>query len=157
MTVVDIISHGLAQTRRLGAKLGPLLQPGDVLLLSGPLGAGKTSFTQGLADGMGITDTVNSPTFVLAREYGGRLPLYHMDFYRLERPTEPIELGFEEYFYGQGVAVVEWPDRASGLPAEFLRVAFKLVSDTKRGLRFEPEGGRYERLILEFRHAAYGI
>lgn len=157
MTVVDIVSHGLAQTQRLGARLGALLQPGDVLLLRGPLGGGKTSFTQGVASGLDITATVNSPTFVLAREYHGRLPLYHMDFYRLDRPAEPLELGFEEYFYGDGVAVVEWPERATGMPDAFLGVTFKLIDETKRGLRFEPHGDRFEQLAAEFRRVAFGI
>jgi tRNA threonylcarbamoyladenosine biosynthesis protein TsaE len=80
-----------------------------------------------------------------------------MDFYRLDRPTEPVELGFEEYLYGQGVAVVEWPERASGLPAESLQLTFKLISETKRGIRFEPHGERYEGLLLAFRRAAYGV
>lgn len=157
MTVVDIVSHSLAQTQRLGARLGALLQPGDVLLLRGPLGGGKTSFTQGVASGLGITATVNSPTFVLAREHHGRLPLYHMDFYRLDRPAEPLELGFEEYFYGDGVAVVEWPERATGLPDTFLGVTFKLIDETKRGLRFAPHGDRFEHLAAEFRRAAFGM
>ena len=95
MKTIDIVSHSLTQTQRLGAKLAGLLEPGDVLLLRGTLGAGKTSFTQGLAQGLGVATVVNSPTFILARQYAGRLPLYHMDYYRLERPAEPAELGFE--------------------------------------------------------------
>jgi tRNA threonylcarbamoyladenosine biosynthesis protein TsaE len=157
VTVIDIVSHSYAQTQRLGAKLGAMLAPGDVLLLRGPLGSGKTTFTQGLAQTLGVTAVVNSPTFVLAREYRGRLPLYHMDYYRLDRPAEPAELGFEEYFYGDGVTVIEWPERAAGLPEAALSIAFKLVSETKRGLRFEPHGERYERLILEFRRATFGM
>jgi tRNA threonylcarbamoyladenosine biosynthesis protein TsaE len=157
MAILDIISHSVVQTQRLGAKLAVLLEPGDVLLLRGPLGAGKTSFTQGVAQGLGVTAVVNSPTFVLARQYAGRLPLYHMDYYRLERPAEPVELGFEEYFYGDGVAVVEWPERAAGMPAEFLGVVLKIVSETKRGLRLEPHGQHYERLVAEFRRATFGM
>jgi tRNA threonylcarbamoyladenosine biosynthesis protein TsaE len=158
VTVIDVVSHSLAQTRRLGARLGGLLVAGDVLLLRGPLGGGKTSFTQGIAEGLGVSAVVNSPTFILAREYrDGRLPIYHMDFYRLERPAEPAELGFDEYFYGDGVAVVEWPERAVGLPGARLDVTFKLITDTKRGLRFAPQGERYERLVLEFRRQAYGM
>jgi tRNA threonylcarbamoyladenosine biosynthesis protein TsaE len=157
VSVLDTISHSVAQTQRLGARLAELLQPGDVLLLSGPLGSGKTSFTQGIAEGLGISRVVNSPTFVLVREYSGRLPLYHMDCYRLDRPAEPVELGWEEYFYGDGVTVLEWPERVSGLPDERLEVTFKPISETKRGLRFTPRGGRYERLVPEFRRAAYGM
>lgn len=157
MSALDVVSHSLAQTQRLGAKLAALLAAGDVLLLRGDLGSGKTSFTQGLAQGLDIGAVVNSPTFVLAREYRGRLPLYHMDFYRLDRPAEPAELGFEEYFYGDGVTVVEWPERASGLPAERLDVAFKHVSETKRGLRFLPNGQHYQQLVAEFRRSAFGM
>lgn len=157
MTVIDIVSHSLAQTQRLGAKLAALLGPGDVLLLRGPLGAGKTSFTQGIAQGLGVTAVVNSPTFILARQYAGRLSLYHMDYYRLDRPAEPAELGFDEYFYGHGVTVVEWPERAVGLPAERLDVVFKMVNDTKRGIRFEPHGERYEHLVAEFRRTTFGM
>jgi tRNA threonylcarbamoyladenosine biosynthesis protein TsaE len=157
MTTIDVVSHSLAQTQRLGAKLAALLGPGDVLLLRGALGAGKTSFTQGIAQGLGVTDVVNSPTFVLARQYAGRLDLYHMDYYRLDRPAEPGELGFDEYFYGDGVTVVEWPERAAGLPAEHIGVAFKLVSETKRSVLFEPHGARYERLLAEFRRLAFGM
>jgi tRNA threonylcarbamoyladenosine biosynthesis protein TsaE len=157
MTVIDIVSHSLAQTQRLGAKLAALLGPGDVLLLRGPLGAGKTSFTQGIAQGLDVMAVVNSPTFILARQYPGRLPLYHMDYYRLDRPAEPAELGFEEYFYGHGVTVVEWPERAAGLPAEHLGVVFKMVNETKRGIRFEPHGERYEHLVAEFRRTTFGM
>ena len=157
MTTIDIVSHSLAQTQRLGSKLADLLGPGDVLLLRGTLGAGKTSFTQGLAQGLGVASTVNSPTFILARQYAGRLPLYHMDYYRLERPAEPAELGFEEYFYGSGVTVVEWPERATGLPVEFMGVVFKIVSETKRGMLFEPHGDRYEQVLADFRRSAFGM
>jgi tRNA threonylcarbamoyladenosine biosynthesis protein TsaE len=157
MTIIDIVSHSLAQTQRLGAKLAALLGPGDTLLLRGPLGAGKTSFTQGVAQGLGVTVVVNSPTFILARQYAGRLPLYHMDYYRLERPAEPAELGFEEYFYGNGITVVEWPERAVGLPTEHLSVAFKMVNDTKRGIRFEPHGEHYEHLVAEYRRTTFGM
>lgn len=158
MTIIDIVSHSLTQTQRLGARVGALLTAGDVLLLQGSLGAGKTSFAQGLAQGLDVTGVVNSPTFILAREYRqGRVPLYHMDFYRLDRPAEPVELGFDEYFYGAGVAVVEWPERAAGLPANHLSVTFKIINDTKRALRFLPHGERYERLVLDFRREAFGM
>ncbi|WP_205628903.1 tRNA (adenosine(37)-N6)-threonylcarbamoyltransferase complex ATPase subunit type 1 TsaE, partial [Acinetobacter baumannii] len=85
----------------LAEQIGRLAEPGDVLTLSGDLGAGKTSFTQGLARGMGVNGVVNSPTFTIIKEYMGRLPLYHMDVYRMEDELE--DLGFDEYFYGEGV------------------------------------------------------
>ena len=156
-TTIDIVSHSLTQTQRLGSKLADLLGPGDVVLLRGPLGAGKTSFTQGIAQGLGVAAVVNSPTFVLARQYAGRLPLYHMDYYRLERPAEPAELGFEEYFYGSGVSVIEWPERATGLPITYFGVTLKIVNDTKRGIVFEPHGERYEQILVDFRRIAFGM
>lgn len=106
-----------ADTEALAAGLAPALQAGDVLLLSGPLGAGKTCFTRGLAAGLGHdADAVLSPTFQLVRELrGGRLPLYHIDLYRLSGPAEAVRLGLEEYFDGHGVSVVEWPERLGAL------------------------------------------
>ncbi|GAB7387810.1 tRNA (adenosine(37)-N6)-threonylcarbamoyltransferase complex ATPase subunit type 1 TsaE [Bacillaceae bacterium] len=115
------ISRSSEETQRLAEKMAPLLQPGDVIALEGDLGAGKTTFTQGLARGLGITQVVNSPTFTLIKEYAGRIPLYHMDVYRLEEEGE--DLGFDEYFYGDGVTVVEWPSRIrEALPPERLQV-----------------------------------
>ena len=128
---LDIISHSAAQTQRLGVRLGELVQGGELVLLNGKLGTGKTTFTQGLAQGMGITENINSPTFTLLKEYsarpGGqpgtqrnvRPALYHFDLYRLDNPDEVLDLGFEDYFYSNGVCVVEWADRADALwPAE---------------------------------------
>ena len=106
-----------ADTEALAASLASALHPGDVLLLSGPLGAGKTCFTRGLAAGLGLqADQVLSPTFQLVRELrGGRLPLFHIDLYRLSGPAEAARLGLEEYFDGDGVSVVEWPERLGAL------------------------------------------
>jgi tRNA threonylcarbamoyl adenosine modification protein YjeE len=104
-------SHSVAETQRLGARLGALLEPGDVVLLHGDLGAGKTAFTQGIAAGMGVTTTVNSPTFTILKEYFGRLPLFHFDLYRIESPEEVQTLGFEDYFDSDGVSVIEWAER----------------------------------------------
>lgn len=101
------------ETIALGKRIGQVLKPGDVLLLQGDLGAGKTTFTQGLAEGLNIKECVNSPTFVLISEYlSGRLPLYHMDLYRVEEETQLYDLGVEDYFFGNGVCVVEWPNIA---------------------------------------------
>lgn len=108
-------SHSVAETQRLGALLGGLLAPGDVVLLHGDLGAGKTAFTQGIAVGLGVARAVNSPTFTILKEYEGRLPLYHFDLYRIESPDEVYALGFEEYLDGAGVSVIEWAER--GEPA----------------------------------------
>lgn len=138
------------QTQALAQKLASYLKPQDLILLDGDLGAGKTTFTKGLAKGLGIKKNVKSPTFTLIREYHeGRLPLYHMDVYRLE-DTGGADLGLEEYFDGEGVSVVEWSQFvADELPAQYLVV--KLLKDEtdddKRTLVFEPHGAHYEQLI----------
>ena len=156
--VLDIVSHSLAQTHRLGARLGELLRGGDLVLLEGDLGAGKTTLTQGLAEGLEVRGVVSSPTFTLLKEYEGRVPLYHFDLYRLDDPAEILDLGFEEYFYGNGVCVVEWANKAVGIwPEEHLQIRLKLVSDTKRGLVFTGLGARYSELLFEFRKNAFGI
>lgn len=129
-------------------KLGSLLQPGDVLALEGDLGAGKTTFTKGLAKGLNITRNVNSPTFTIIKEYHGRLPLYHMDVYRVEDSFE--DLGFDEYFDGNGVTVVEWAHLVKEqLPEELLTIYLFLDDHDSRRLVLEPQGRRYEELCKE--------
>lgn len=110
---MKVITNSPAETRRLGEKLGKLLAPGDLIALTGELGAGKTLLVQGIAAGMGIEATVTSPTFLIIKEYPGKIPLYHMDAYRLAGPEELLALGYEEYFFGQGVTVIEWADWSS--------------------------------------------
>lgn len=129
-------------------KLGSLLQPGDVLALEGDLGAGKTTFTKGLAKGLDIKRNVNSPTFTIIKEYHGRLPLYHMDVYRVEDSFE--DLGFDEYFEGNGVTVVEWAHLVKEqLPEELLTIYLYLDDHDSRRLVLEPKGKRYEELCKE--------
>lgn len=140
--------------RALGARLGERLAAGDVLLLRGPLGAGKTTLVQGLAIGLEAADLASSPTFVLANEYPGRLPLYHLDLYRLDDPAEIEEIGFEEYLYGQGVTAVEWPDQAQGLlPAESLSITIAIRPDESRQVELRAAGARYEALLESLRRA----
>ena len=131
-------------------QLAPALHAGDVLLLDGDLGAGKTSFTKGLAKGLGITDYIKSPTFTIIREYqAGRLPLYHMDLYRLEDGGAG-DLGLEEYFEGDGVSVVEWPDfLGEAMPEDYLLIHFLKDpdDDNRRTLTFEPVGPRATELF----------
>ena len=107
-----IVSLSAEETLRIGAELGERLQPGDTLLLIGDLGAGKTTLTQGIAVGLGVAERPRSPTFVMATEYHGRLPLYHLDLYRVDELAELSDLGLDEYLNGDGVTVVEWADRA---------------------------------------------
>lgn len=112
------------ETERLGMKLAKVLKPGSVVALCGDLGAGKTTLTKAIAKGLGITSLVTSPTFTIIHEYKeGRLPFYHFDVYRLDDEEELHELGYEEYFYGDGVSVVEWADRVEGcLPKDAIRI-----------------------------------
>src|SRR5947209_2870694 len=107
----SIVTRNADETQALGARLAQRLEPGDVLWLSGDLGAGKTTFTQGLGRGLGIAAPINSPTFVLIREYVGRLPLYHIDLYRLDGAREVAALGLSDYLAGDGVCVLEWAER----------------------------------------------
>ncbi len=125
------------QTQGLAASLAPFLTAGAVISLSGDLGAGKTCFTQGLARGLGIKDQITSPTFNLIKEYRNSLMLYHFDVYRLDDPAELYDLGFEEYFYGEGITVIEWGDKISSLlPKTCLGIEFRrLLEEQCRQLR----------------------
>lgn len=123
-----------AETVALGRHLASHLQPGDVLALYGDLGAGKTHLVKGLCDGLGIApETVSSPTFTIVNEYAGALPVFHFDAYRIERPEEFFELGYEDYFFGDGVTVVEWPERVEALiPEHALRLRLSHVGGDRR-------------------------
>ncbi len=159
---VTLHSTSASQTHRLGALLGGLLQAGDVVLLEGPLGAGKTALTQGIGAGLGVRETINSPTFTLLKEYMGRLPLYHFDLYRIEDPEELFALGFEDYFGGEGICVVEWADRgvaADGATlwgANWLRLAIAADGGAKRALTCTASGSRGEALLRAIVAAAEG-
>ncbi|MGA5692648.1 tRNA (adenosine(37)-N6)-threonylcarbamoyltransferase complex ATPase subunit type 1 TsaE [Cytobacillus pseudoceanisediminis] len=148
MSQFEFISKKPEDTMAFSERLGSLLQPGDVLALEGDLGAGKTTFTKGLAKGLNITRNVNSPTFTIIKEYQGRLPLYHMDVYRVEDSFE--DLGFDEYFEGNGVTVVEWAHLVKEqLPEELLTIYLYLDDNDSRKLVLEPQGKRYEELCKE--------
>ena len=139
-------SRGPAETRRIGARLARLLQPGDVLLLQGDLGSGKTMLTQGIGEGLEVREPVKSSSFVLLNEYHGRLTLYHADLYRLEEPAQVAELALEE-IAAPGVLAVEWPERAwQELPPEHLLVRIEEAAPGRR-LTFVPRGERYEELV----------
>ncbi|MFY0545930.1 tRNA (adenosine(37)-N6)-threonylcarbamoyltransferase complex ATPase subunit type 1 TsaE [Brevibacillus sp. H7] len=137
------------ETQRFAEQLASFLQPGDFLSLEGNLGAGKTTFTQGLARGLGVKAVVNSPTFTIIKEYQGRLPLYHMDVYRVGDDVD--SLGLDEYFYGDGVCVVEWASLIEDvLPEERLTVVLQPTDDGGRECRLVPMGSRYVNLCEEF-------
>jgi tRNA threonylcarbamoyladenosine biosynthesis protein TsaE len=125
-------------TRALGARLARRAQPGDVLVVSGDLGAGKTCFVQGVAEGLGVAGPVTSPTFVLVAEYGGRLPLYHVDLYRTESLEEVRALGLDELIHGSGLTVIEWGERAEALlPPHAVRVSIRGAGDEPREIEVE--------------------
>jgi tRNA threonylcarbamoyladenosine biosynthesis protein TsaE len=148
-TTWTVRTTGAEETRAVGAALGALLRAGDVVLLQGELGAGKTTLTQGLARGAGSDELVNSPTFILVNEYRGRVKIYHADLYRLEDPDEVWALDLPGATL-DGALVVEWPERgADALPAEHLLVRILHVSPEERDLRFEPHGRRAENLVRE--------
>jgi tRNA threonylcarbamoyladenosine biosynthesis protein TsaE len=148
MANLEIITHSADETQELGRHIGEMAVPGDVYLLVGNLGAGKTCLTQGIVRGLGSSEYALSPTFVLVRELYGRLPLYHIDLYRLDNLEEISDLGLDDYFYGKGVSVVEWAEKGMDLlPREHLLIKIDYLSDTERRLRFQPEGKRYEEIV----------
>jgi len=131
------------QTRGLGRALGKTLGPGDVVAITGPLGVGKTVFAQGIADSLDIDDNVSSPTFTIINEYSGKLPLYHLDLYRLGSPDEFVWLGLEEVLNGVGVSIIEWGERAEKeLPERTLRVAMEFTGGDRRSVTISGIGGR---------------
>ena len=143
-----VITHSSEETQKWAERLSERLHAGDVITLEGDLGAGKTTFTQGLAKGLGVQGVVNSPTFTIVKEYQGRMPLYHMDVYRMEDEFE--ELGFDEYFYGEGVTVVEWASRIQSiLPDEILSIRIKRLGDDQREINFEPKGKHFDQICKE--------
>jgi tRNA threonylcarbamoyladenosine biosynthesis protein TsaE len=145
--MLELVSHSPAETRRLGERLGSRLLAGDVLLLQGELGAGKTCLAQGIGRGLKVAEAVKSSSFVLVNEYNGRLKVYHADLFRLEEPLQVFELGLEENA-ADGILLVEWPERAPGeLPDEHLLVRFDLIDEKTRRIRLEARGARYERLL----------
>lgn len=152
MSSLELITCSPEQTQQFGKRLGKIARPGDVILLVGKLGAGKTCLAQGIAWGLGIDDYAVSPSFVLVRELYGRLPLYHVDFYRLENMEEIAELGLDEYFYGRGVSVVEWAEKALELlPPEHLLIEMDYVAENERRLKLKPKGKRYREMAVQLK------
>jgi len=152
MNQVEIISHSPEQTQKFGFEIGKLALPGDIFLLVGGLGAGKTCLTQGIAWGLDIKEYAVSPSFVVIRELHGRLPLYHIDFYRLDHLEEIAELGLDDYLYGNGVSVVEWAEKGLNLlPTEHLLIEMSYVSDTERSLKLKPRGKRYRKIVAQLK------
>jgi tRNA threonylcarbamoyladenosine biosynthesis protein TsaE len=151
---LNLKSHSPEQTQLLGSYLGELAQKADIFLLTGELGTGKTCLVQGIARGLDVKEYAFSPSFVILREYHGRLPLYHIDFYRLDRIEEIADLGLEEYFYGDGVCVVEWAEKVlQVVPWDNLLITMHYIptSETGRSICLKPQGEHYYGLIEQLR------
>lgn len=152
MSYFKLVSHSPEQTQKLGVSIGELALPGDIFLLVGSLGTGKTCLTQGIAWGLGIKEYAVSPSFVVVRELYGRLPLYHIDLYRLDHLEEIVELGLDDYLYGNGVCVVEWAEKGlSVLPTEHLLIQISHLSDTERSFQLKPSGKRYLEIAAQLK------
>lgn len=140
-----ITTHNEKETIELAQNFESEKFPNMIICLDGELGSGKTIFTKGIANALGITESITSPTFTIIKEYEGELPLYHMDVYRLDGNTDGI--GIEEYFTKGGVVVIEWSDTIKDiLPSERLHIKFKIVDENKRILILTPYGKQYEEL-----------
>ena len=144
----EFITHSALETKEVGQKLAAILREGDVILLKGDLGAGKTTLTKGIAEGLNVGEKVNSPTFNILKIYlNGRIPLFHIDAYRLADNDDDI--GLDEYIATEGISVIEWPDYiAKLLPNEYLTITITHLELEKRNIVLESKG-RYESLIKE--------
>ncbi|TRZ49274.1 MAG: tRNA (adenosine(37)-N6)-threonylcarbamoyltransferase complex ATPase subunit type 1 TsaE [Dehalococcoidia bacterium] len=148
-----IISDSPEATRRLGESLAGFLKPGDNIILNGNLGSGKTLFTKGIAKGIGIErpEYVNSPSFVIVKEYKGRINLYHFDLYRLEDLKDIEYIGVKEYLNGDGIVVIEWAERMKGLlPAQYMDIHIDITGERERRFFFKAHGKRYDHIISRY-------
>ncbi|WP_425304523.1 tRNA (adenosine(37)-N6)-threonylcarbamoyltransferase complex ATPase subunit type 1 TsaE [Treponema phagedenis] len=138
MRKIHLKTKTAADTIQLGKELGSLLQSGDILALQGTLAAGKTQLTKGIAQGLNISEAITSPTFTIISEYYGRLPLYHMDVYRLGSAEEFLDIGVEELLYGSGVCIIEWSEKVmSELPAHTIIIQITAQEDSSRTITIE--------------------
>ena len=151
MKELKVITHSTDQTHLLGERLGKTVKENMVILLDGDLGAGKTTLTQGIAKGLGIKRNVTSPTFTIQKIYhGGRMNFYHIDAYRMEGIEQ--DLGFDEYFYDDGLTVIEWSQFMEYLiPDEYLKISIHLLNDGSREFVFQAKGLIYENLLEDIK------
>lgn len=155
---LDVFSRSPEHTRRVGMQLGRSLQPADVICLQGDLGAGKTTFVQGIAQGWDSVDPVSSPTFIIVNVYRGAdsKQLFHMDAYRLDSAPEAEELDLDTML-AQGPLIVEWPERMNELiPGDRLWIRFETINEEEREMKFRSSGKRYDDLLAVIRHATFG-
>lgn len=157
---LDIISHSAEQTARLGARLGKLLLPGDVICLSGDMGAGKTVFSSGIGQGWGTVHPLTSPTYNLVHQHSrpnDSAMLYHLDCYRLQDAQEAETIGLDDILDAQPILLVEWAERIeAALPEERLWIELRVVEETRRSFSLEAVGKRYQQLLEDFRAATFG-
>ena len=158
---LDIITHSAEQTQRLGARLGGLLKPGDVVCLSGDMGAGKTVFARGIGVGWGAREAVTSPTFNLVHEHRrvrDDQRLFHLDCYRLNGAGDTDAIGLDDILDGDGPVIFEWPERIEKvLPRSRLWVDLRILENNRRNLIFQGHGKRYTELIAKFRELTFGV
>ncbi len=152
--MLKYITESAEETSKIGEQLGRLLSKGNIICLTGDLGAGKTAFTKGIAKGLAVDDYVTSPTYTIINEYQGRLPLYHFDVYRLNDVEEMYELGYEEYFFGDGIVVLEWADIVRDIiPGERLWITIlNSKGDDSREIIMEPTGEVYDDIMKGMEH-----
>lgn len=150
---MEIISDSAQKTLAIGKRFAANLKKGDIVCLFGDLGSGKTVLTKGISSGLGVDkDKVSSPTFVILRQYEGKFMLYHFDLYRLSRPEDILDLGYEEYLFDEGISVIEWADRLGRLlPREFLKIQLLVEGKDKRKLIISAGGLRYKKLLEDIR------
>lgn len=153
MNKLEIKLTNLEETEKFGIRLGELLKSGDILCLNGDLGAGKTTMTKSIGIGLGVEEYITSPTFALINEYRGRVPVYHFDVYRLDNVDELYDLGFDEYFYGKGVCIIEWAEKIEKMiPKDRIVINIKKGNtENERVLHISGFGKRYEELIKELK------
>ncbi|MBI4298960.1 MAG: tRNA (adenosine(37)-N6)-threonylcarbamoyltransferase complex ATPase subunit type 1 TsaE [Chloroflexi bacterium] len=148
LTKLELLSSSPEETQRIGYLLGSQAQQGDIFLLTGGLGVGKTCLAQGIVWGLGVTEYARSPTFVLVTEYQGRARVYHMDLYRLDDVREILDLGLEEYLLGDGVCIVEWAEKAPDVfPKEHMQVSLEYLDDKARRIILETQDQGYAKRI----------
>ena len=146
--VKKFYTNDALETIELGKKIGNLLNPGDVVLLTGDLSAGKTTITKGIGQALGVTRVINSPTFTIVKTYNGKCPLYHLDLYRLDGVNNDFDL--EEYIESEGVCVIEWPYQVSEiLPDNYLIICLKRINEFEREIEISAQGERYEKIVGE--------
>jgi tRNA threonylcarbamoyladenosine biosynthesis protein TsaE len=147
---LTIITNSPEETKKIGKEIGKLARPGDLLAFYGELGAGKTCFIQGISQQLEVKDYVTSPSFTIINEYQGKIPIYHFDLFRLNSAEEILELGYEEYFYGEGLTVIEWAEKIEQLlPREHLKIDIKFKDRYERIITFISQEDRFKKFLKE--------